>query len=93
MKIYFNILMDNLKYYKFIEANIDFINKFFNQYSNLVDYLIDSYSEQINILIKWLQDNPVAPLYIPSLNTVPFKKKQINYQNPNLNTATLQICK
>jgi hypothetical protein len=44
-------------------------------------------------LIKWLSDNPYAPLYTPSKNTVMFKKRNLNYSNMNINPTSLQSCK
>ncbi len=92
LKSYFSILIDNFKFYKYTEYNINFVIKLFNKYYKELESYINSNSESIYKLIKWLDENPYAPLYAPSKQTEMFKKRQMNYSNININQSNLNQC-
>jgi hypothetical protein len=46
--------------------------------------------EILSKLIKWIQENPYPPLYLPSKTTNLFKKKSVNYSNITINQTQYQ---
>jgi ubiquitin carboxyl-terminal hydrolase 9/24 len=85
---YYDMLNDNLKFYKFTESTIDFLIKLFNKHK-LITY-IDMSKDIFTKLKKWLKDNPYPPLYTSSKTTTLLKKK--NIQTQNINQSQFQTC-
>jgi ubiquitin carboxyl-terminal hydrolase 9/24 len=87
---YYDMLNENLRFYKFTETNIEFILKLFYKYKLHQNYT-DLSKDMFMKLRKWLKDNPYPPLYTTSKTTTLLKKKTIQPQNINQNQ--FQTCK
>lgn len=78
-----------MKYYAFVDFNVDFfVNLFENNYDILKGY-IDLVKEGIMKLIKFLKDNPVPPKLFPSKTLTMHKKIQTNFPN-KVNQLTIK---
>jgi ubiquitin carboxyl-terminal hydrolase 9/24 len=86
---YYDMLTENLRFYKFTEANIEFLIKLFNRHK--LSALVDLSKDMFMKLRKWLKENPYPPLYTSSKTTTLLKKKVIQPQN--INQMQFQTCK
>jgi hypothetical protein len=76
---YFNLLLDNFKYWGFIDFNIDFIIKiFYNNYEEMKQY-VDNIKDGLIKLIKYLKENPYPPTMVPVKNITMYKKRTTNF--------------
>jgi hypothetical protein len=78
---YFNLLQDNFKYWSFIDYNVDFIIKLFNNNYDEMKQHIDSIKDVLIKLIKYLKENPYPPTMIPVKNITMYKKRTTNLSN------------
>ena len=78
---YFQIVIENSRFWGFVDYNVDFIIKiFFNNFETLKPH-IDSIKSDLIKIIKYLKENYFAPTMIPSKNVVMHKKKNILFSN------------
>lgn len=84
---------ENFKFFKYTEMNIDNIISLFYNQVNTKRFLshIDKLKDIIMKFYRWLKQNPIAPIYCNSKETVLYKKRA--HPNQNLNPNEIQQCK
>jgi hypothetical protein len=83
---------ENFKYFKYTEMNIDNIIFLFYNQVNTKRFLghLDKLKDIFMKFYRWLKQNPIAPNYCNSKETVFYRKKA--NPNQNLNPSEIQQC-
>ena len=76
----FNLLKKYNKYYNFCLLIIDFIINLFSYNKELVNKYVKKYKEELNKIIKWINDNPISPKLCKIEGLFMYKDDNVNYQ-------------
>ena len=76
----FNLLKKYNKYYNFCILIIDFIINLFSYNKELVQKYVKKYKEELNRIIKWINDNPISPKLCKIEGLFMYKDDNVNYQ-------------
>ena len=78
---FLQIVMENTRYWSFMDSSIDFLIKLFLVHSDVLKNYVDPIKESLAKITRYLKENPSPPTMMPNKNQVMYKRRQVMFPN------------